>query len=202
MIEQKSKRSFLEDVFVKTFSKYLKVISKTSFKRGYSSGREAGYSKGHSDGRNTGYSNGYSDGYDAGILQYIVRDERSNVAMQPIDKSIYGPERIPVNDTIKSLMVEMTKKAYEQGLIGYPTKSQWDMIFSDHPATCVVAGAGSGKSTTLVLRVVFMHFYLNIPLSQLTVISFTKNSCEELREKIYSVFQFWGINVIKKPLAL
>jgi superfamily I DNA/RNA helicase len=25
------------------------------------------------------------------------------------------------------------------------------MIFSDHPATCVVAGAGSGKSTTLIL---------------------------------------------------
>ncbi|MEI7284418.1 MULTISPECIES: UvrD-helicase domain-containing protein [Pectobacterium] len=201
MIEQKSKRSFLEDVFVKTFSKYLKVISKTSLKRGYSSGREAGYSKGHSDGRNTGYSDGYSDGYDAGILQYIVRDERSNVAMQSIDKSIYGPERIPVNDTIKSLMIEMTKKAYEQGLIGYPTKSQWDMIFSDHPATCVVAGAGSGKSTTLVLRVVFMHFYLKIPLSQLTVISFTKNSCKELRDKIYSVFQFWGYKSDKETIG-
>ncbi|MBA0190658.1 UvrD-helicase domain-containing protein [Pectobacterium odoriferum] len=176
MIEQKSKRSFLEHVFIKTFSKYLKLISKGSFKRGYFSGRKAGYLKGH----------------DAGILKYLIKDERSNAVMQPVDKSIYGPEKIPVNDTVKSLMVEMTKKAYEQGLIGYPTESQWDMIFSEHPATCVVAGAGSGKSTTLVLRVVFMHFYLKIPLSQLTVISFTTKSCEELREKIYSVFQFWG----------
>jgi superfamily I DNA/RNA helicase len=73
------------------------------------------------------------------------------------------------------------------------------MIFSDHPATCV-AGAGSGKSTTLILRVVFMHFYLKIPLNKITVISFTKKSCEELSEKLNKVFTFWDEGMIKNLL--
>ncbi|MFH7618032.1 hypothetical protein, partial [Pseudomonas syringae group genomosp. 7] len=29
-----------------------------------------------------------------------------------------------------------------------PTADQWEMIFSRDPSSCIVAGAGSGKSTT------------------------------------------------------
>ncbi|MBO9873955.1 UvrD-helicase domain-containing protein [Xanthomonas hawaiiensis] len=69
------------------------------------------------------------------------------------------------------------------------------MILTDHPATCVSAGAGSGKSTTLVLRVVYMLEYLNIPDQDITVISFTANSCDELRSKLIKIMSFWRPNV-------
>jgi superfamily I DNA/RNA helicase len=51
----------------------------------------------------------------------------------------------------------------------------------------VIAGAGSGKSTTLVLRVVLMVCYLGIRPQDVTVVSFTRASCKELREKLCKV---------------
>nr|WP_301539243.1 UvrD-helicase domain-containing protein [Dickeya dadantii] len=95
-------------------------------------------------------------------------------------------------------MEEAVAAAVSAGIVSVPTASQWEMILSDHPSTCVVAGAGSGKSTTLVLRVVFMHCYLNIPLNEITVISFTRASCKELREKIYQVLKFWRDDLTKE----
>ena len=52
-------------------------------------------------------------------------------------------------------MMEDTRNASNSGVVSMPTEDQWKMILSDHPASSVIAGAGSGKSTTLVLRVVF-----------------------------------------------
>ena len=59
------------------------------------------------------------------------------------------------------------RKFKERGKLDEPTEEQWRMIFANYPAICVQAGAGSGKSTTLVLRVVFMIHYLRIPIDQI-----------------------------------
>jgi hypothetical protein len=66
------------------------------------------------------------------------------------------------------------------------------MVFSDHPATCVTAGAGSGKSTTLTLRVVFMLLYLDINIQDITVVSFTRKSCEDLRNSLIKKLAHWN----------
>lgn len=165
----------VEKMLLTTFYKSIKSIIRRSYKKGFRHGK----------------FNGYLKGYQTGILKYIIKNELDNAVMSPIDNSIYGPDLIGVEEEFKNLMYEKVKIASNAGIISSPSNSQWDMIFSDHPATCVVAGAGSGKSTTLVLRLVFMHFYLGIPLSKITVISFTKKSCEELTEKVIKVFQFW-----------
>ena len=164
-----------DKMFVKLFFKKIKIIIRRSYKKGYYQGKDSGYRKGHDDG----------------VLKYHIRREIDTVSMSDIDNSIYGPEFIGVTRELEQLMIEKVRVATEAGIISSPSTSQWNMIFSDHPATCVVAGAGSGKSTTLILRLVFMHFYLNIPLNKITVISFTKKSCEELSEKLNKVFSFW-----------
>lgn len=80
--------------------------------------------------------------------------------------------------------------AVQQGVVSAPTDAQWDMILSSHPATCVIAGAGSGKSTTMILRVVFLLCHLRANSRDLTVFSFTVESCKELREKLHRVLSF------------
>ncbi|AYC32436.1 DNA helicase UvrD [Pseudomonas cavernae] len=82
-------------------------------------------------------------------------------------------------------------KAVAAGLIGAPSDEQWAMILGGQPLTRIFAGAGSGKSTTLVLRVVFMLCHLGIAPQQLTVISFTNASCAQLREQLLKVLAFW-----------
>ena len=65
------------------------------------------------------------------------------------------------------------------------------MILCRAPLARIFAGAGSGKSTTLLLRVVFMLCHLQIPTSSLTVISFTNASCAELRGQLLRLLAFW-----------
>jgi superfamily I DNA/RNA helicase len=53
------------------------------------------------------------------------------------------------------------------------------MIFSDTPSTSVVAGAGAGKSTSLVLRILLLTHYLGFELSSMTVVTFTRESRQD-----------------------
>lgn len=66
------------------------------------------------------------------------------------------------------------------------------MIFSTSPATNVLAGAGSGKSTTLVLRVVFLRLYLAVPLKAITVTTFTRESRKDFIKKLLARFEQFG----------
>lgn len=65
-----------------------------------------------------------------------------------------------------------------------PLDGQWDMIFTPLRNAYVVAGAGSGKSTTLIQRVIFMVKILKIPLNEITIFSFTRASVAEFQEKL------------------
>lgn len=75
-----------------------------------------------------------------------------------------------------------------------PNEEQMQMIFSPNPATCVTAGAGSGKSTCMALRVVFMHVYLKVPLDELTVVTFTRASKFDLTKKLEKNFELWNVS--------
>ncbi|MFP1908177.1 UvrD-helicase domain-containing protein [Lonsdalea quercina] len=162
----------------------------------HESGRKKGYTEGHAKGLMEGRQAGLEEGKNI----FVIQDERTTDKLPDIDNSIYGPRRFSVSDALTGQMKEAVAAAVSDGIVSAPTLSQWDMILSEHPATCVVAGAGSGKSTTLVLRVVFMHCYLDIPLNEITVISFTRASCKELREKIYRVLKYWCENITEEQV--
>lgn len=74
-----------------------------------------------------------------------------------------------------------------------PTPSQWQMILSRAQNTYVNAGAGSGKSTTLIQRVLVLHRFLGIPLDEITVFSFTRASTTEFRKRLQTVFKEHGV---------
>ena len=111
---------------------------------------------------------------------------------KPASEGIYGPARMAVDNPQIQAMRLRVGKAVEAGVICAPSDEQWAMILSDSPVTRIFAGAGSGKSTTLVLRVVFMLCHMEIPPERLTVISFTNASCMQLREQLLQVLGFWN----------
>jgi len=73
-----------------------------------------------------------------------------------------------------------------------PTAAQWKMIFSGAITTCVVAGAGSGKSSSLALRIVLLTQYLGVPLSDISVVTFTRASRLDFAERLTRLFGLWG----------
>lgn len=110
---------------------------------------------------------------------------------KPASEGIYGPVRMPVDAAQIQAMRERVANAVAAGVISQPSDEQWAMILSCTPVTRIFAGAGSGKSTTLVLRVVFMLCHMGIEPERLTVISFTNASCAQLREQLIKVLGFW-----------
>ncbi|MFX5756225.1 UvrD-helicase domain-containing protein, partial [Acinetobacter baumannii] len=82
-------------------------------------------------------------------------------------------------------------QAVTLGVVSPPSEEQWAMILCRQPLARIFAGAGSGKSTTLVLRVVFMLCHLGVEPQRLTVISFTNASCTQLREQLLRLLAHW-----------
>lgn len=74
-----------------------------------------------------------------------------------------------------------------------PTASQWSMILSSSRSARVIAGAGSGKSTALSLRAVFMHKFLGVPLGEITIVTFTRASRADMVQKLISDMGLFGI---------
>lgn len=113
---------------------------------------------------------------------------------QVVSDGIYGPAKMSVNDSHAQAMRLRVGSAVAAGVICAPSDEQWAMILSDSPVTRIFAGAGSGKSTTLVLRVVFMLCHMQIAPERLTVISFTNASCAQLRDQLVRVLGFWNVD--------
>ncbi|TBV02102.1 DEAD/DEAH box helicase [Phytopseudomonas dryadis] len=122
---------------------------------------------------------------------------------KPVRRSsagIYSAAAMKVAVAQEQAMRDAVARAVAAGVVGAPSNEQWAMILGRQPLTRIFAGAGSGKSTTLVLRVVFMLCHLNIEPGRLTVISFTNASCAELRERLLKVLAFWQSSVDERAV--
>ncbi|MNZ40398.1 putative ATP-dependent DNA helicase YjcD [compost metagenome] len=109
---------------------------------------------------------------------------------KPAGQGIYPATAMAVDEQQVAAMREQVGRAVAAGVVSAPSDEQWAMILCRDPLTRIFAGAGSGKSTTLVLRVVFMLCHLGIEPGRLTVISFTNASCAQLREQLKKVLGF------------
>lgn len=108
-------------------------------------------------------------------------------------QGIYAAAQLKVDDAKVQAMRARVEQAVAAGIISAPSEEQWAMILSRSPVTRIFAGAGSGKSTTLLLRVVFMLCHMGVEPGRLTVISFTNASCAQLREQLVRVLGFWQV---------
>uniref|UniRef100_A4XXC0 UvrD/REP helicase n=1 Tax=Ectopseudomonas mendocina (strain ymp) TaxID=399739 RepID=A4XXC0_ECTM1 len=116
---------------------------------------------------------------------------RKDAGGKPGPAGIYPATRLKVEDAQVQAMRERVAQAVSAGLIGAPSDEQWAMILCRAPLARIFAGAGSGKSSTLVLRVVFLLCHQEVDPKRLTVISFTNASCAELRERLQRLLGFW-----------
>jgi len=108
-------------------------------------------------------------------------------------QGIYAAAQLKVEDAQVQAMRDRVEQAVAAGIVSAPSQGQWAMILSRSPVTRIFAGAGSGKSTTLLLRVVFMLCHMGVEPGRLTVISFTNASCAQLREQLVRVLGFWQV---------
>jgi hypothetical protein len=92
--------------------------------------------------------------------------------------------------TISDLRADVAAKLKNQ-----PEPDQWKMILADSPATYVIAGAGSGKSTSLVLRVIGLNLYVGIDRSRISVFTFTKDSRRDFIKKLIDRMEQWGVEL-------
>ena len=76
-------------------------------------------------------------------------------------------------------------------VMGYSLDNyQRDVIRSNEEAILVLAGAGSGKSLTIIGKIIYLIKELNIGLDEILVISLTNDACNSLRDKIYSYYDY------------
>ncbi|UVM47707.1 UvrD-helicase domain-containing protein [Pseudomonas sp. B21-015] len=155
---------------------------------------------GHKFGHDEGYLLGYNNGHKKGL-----EDGKLIVELQPGPIPIAGEPGVKPPTFFKNWTFQITPELegeiradFARLLKDKPSEDQWKMILSKTPTTSVVAGAGSGKSTTMVLRLLVLYHYLGIHLESLTVITFTKESKLDFAGKVRKVFKQWGYDISKE----
>ena len=154
-------------------------------------GQADGFRSGHTAGVEYGYKEGKLEGLEEGRQVLLIRDSRSTEHRAPgVDDLLFDDWRLPLGAELKKRI-----KADVARLLpaeAQPSTAQWKMIFSETPSTSVVAGAGAGKSTSLVLRILLLHHYLGFELDSLTVVTFTRESRKDFIQKLIQIFSLWG----------
>ena len=67
-------------------------------------------------------------------------------------------------------------------------KYQQKAIFTNNKKTLVSAMVGSGKTTVLVHKVLYLHFIKNVPLNKMAVLTFTNKAANEIKERIMTFY--------------
>ncbi|WP_456254398.1 UvrD-helicase domain-containing protein [Pseudomonas iridis] len=154
-------------------------------------GQADGFRSGHTAGVEYGYKEGKLEGFEEGRQVLLIRDSRNTEHRPPsVDNLLFDDWRLPLTTELKKRIkadVARLLPAHAQ-----PSTAQWKMIFSDTPSTSVVAGAGAGKSTTLVLRILLLTHYLGFELDSMTVVTFTRESRKDFINKLIELFALWG----------
>nr|WP_232111565.1 UvrD-helicase domain-containing protein [Pseudomonas guariconensis] len=157
-------------------------------------GHVTGQRSGHADGLREGYERGRVEGYEAGRQVLVIRDLRPEAAAVPgQDSNLFDDWRLPLTAELKKRF--KADVAQRLPASAQPSAAQWKLIFSDTPSTCVVAGAGAGKSTSLVLRILLLRHYLGYELDAMTVVTFTRESRKDFIKRLVQVFALWQLDL-------
>ncbi|MBC2677309.1 UvrD-helicase domain-containing protein [Pseudomonas sp. MBT-2] len=122
------------------------------------------------------------------------RAPKKSVTSQAPQPLLFAPWQLELTPALKkTIKADVAARLPEHA---QPSAAQWKMIFSTTPATCVVAGAGAGKSTSLVLRVLVLHHYMGFELDSMSVVTFTRESRRDFIKKLCQVFDMWGVTYV------
>jgi superfamily I DNA/RNA helicase len=154
-------------------------------------GQADGFRSGHTAGVEYGFKEGKLEGLEEGRQVLLIRDSRNTEHRPPsVDNHLFDDWRLPLTAELKKRMKADVARLLPEH--AQPSVAQWKMIFSETPSTSVVAGAGAGKSTTLVLRILLLNHYLGFELDSMTVVTFTRESRKDFINKLIELFALWG----------
>lgn len=154
-------------------------------------GQADGFRSGHTAGVEYGFKEGKLEGLEEGRQVLLIRDSRNTEHRPPsVDTHLFDDWRLPLSAELKKRMKADVARLLPEN--AQPSSAQWKMIFSDTPSTSVIAGAGAGKSTTLVLRILLLTHYLGFELDSMTVVTFTRESRKDFINKLIELFALWG----------
>ncbi|QKV64602.1 UvrD-helicase domain-containing protein [Pseudomonas sp. 43A] len=154
-------------------------------------GQADGFRSGHTAGVEYGFKEGKLEGLEEGRQVLLIRDSRNTEHRPPsVDDHLFDDWRLPLTAELKKRMKADVARLLPEH--AQPSAAQWKMIFSETPSTSVVAGAGAGKSTTLVLRILLLNHYLGFELDSMTVVTFTRESRKDFINKLIELFALWG----------
>lgn len=144
--------------------------------------------------RNMYYKNKFKElqeSYEKSLNKFTLNSPRLKFveALPKIEKKI--------NFIVFSKKDDEIKKFIELKNLGNPTDEQWKIILCKNSTQLVAAAAGSGKSTTMLLRIIVLIKFANVNPNELVVFSFTKKSCKELRDKLVSLFKKAKLDIDK-----
>jgi hypothetical protein len=122
-------------------------------------------------------------------LQRRIRDERRKgecapeeaVALGIADDAVLCPE---VAQTLEALA--SSHPALHASLARL-NSAQITAVLLDEPSTLVRAQVGSGKTTVLVHKVLYLHLARGVPLTEIAVLTFTNKAAREIRERLASM---------------
>jgi superfamily I DNA/RNA helicase len=167
-----------------------------TYNTGFNKGKQKGYDEGFKDGFSEGLSKGESTGIEKGKKIIIFKEIKPKKDLAVIEKEnqyIITNYKFKIAEKKEKIISALNKKIFTDS--NKPTPDQWKLILTDNPNTYVIAGAGSGKSTTLIYRILIMNKFLNIPLSHITIFSFTRKSTVEFREKLKQAYSKFDIEL-------
>lgn len=115
--------------------------------------KQEAYEEGKHEGFRLGYEAGIKQGTTLIRYQPIVPTKKIN------DNFLIPSSELPFTDEmiqiIRTELIQITKTVQ-------PTETQWQIILCKQRNTRIIAGAGSGKTTTMILRIIVLRYYLDI----------------------------------------
>lgn len=105
------------------------------------------------------------------------------------DSMIFGLQRLNATAESKSKMRADAGRylAPDQ----QPTADQWKGVFSGSATTSIVGAAGTGKTLTLLLRVIYLHLYLHVPLTEITILTLSRESRQDTATELQRILEAW-----------
>lgn len=76
-----------------------------------------------------------------------------------------------------------------------PTDEQWKAILSPTTSAVTIGIAGTGKTFVMMLRAVYLHVYLHIPLEEMTILAVTRDNRLDVIAELTRLFSRWGVDL-------
>jgi superfamily I DNA/RNA helicase len=76
-----------------------------------------------------------------------------------------------------------------------PTEEQWKAILAPTTSAVTIGIAGTGKTFVMMMRAIFLHRYLKIPLDEMTVLAVTKDCRFDIVAELTHLFGRWDVSL-------